>query len=126
MNRIHLAGAFAALLIFSLPAAGEEAADDRSAARVQAVESARERLVTARERAREAEAALTQAKHRRKPRGEKLEELRQEAEDARSELRRAEAALPERLDEARRAGVPPGLLRETEDWLNANPAAAAP
>ena len=125
MSSMHVVWAVAALLGLALPAAANDAEDARKQASVGAVESARERLVVARERVREAEAAVSQARHRRKPRGEKLEALREEQEEARTELSRAEAALPERIDEARRLGVPPGQLREAEDWLRANPAANA-
>jgi len=126
MSSMRVVWTVFALLGLALPAAANDAEEARKQASVEAVESARERLVVAREHVREAKATVSQAKHRRKPRGEKLEALREELDEARTELSRAEAALPERIDEARRLGAPPGLLRETEDWLRANPAANAP
>ena len=72
----------------------------------------------ARERREAAETAVDRMRHRRRPRGDAREALFAEREAARAGVAEAELALEELLEEARRAGVPPG-------WLRA-PAAQAP
>jgi hypothetical protein len=72
-------------------------------------------LLAARARLRDAETALGDARQRRSPRGTKLAALREEELRAAEELSQREAAWPELLEEARRASVPPAVLREYEE-----------
>jgi hypothetical protein len=60
------------------------------------------------------EAALTSARHRKYPRGDTLGTLERNLERSRAEHAAAEQALPELLEEARKAGVSPALLRRFE------------
>jgi hypothetical protein len=80
----------------------------------QRLEEAQTRLELARARAAETEQAVKRARHRRYPRGEAFDDLVRAAEDAQKQLRSAEAELPELLEQARRAGVEPGVLRRFE------------
>lgn len=75
---------------------------------------AQARLTTARAQAESSERALGRARHRRYPRGEALDALVVAAEDARTDLAAAEAELPALLEQARRAGVEPGVLQRFE------------
>jgi hypothetical protein len=113
------------------PAEAEEAAPDRSADREEApsekmptaepaptsregwalrVGKARERVLVARARLENAEAAYTQMRARNFPRGEERADILKEVEDARQELASAEQALEDLPDEARGADVPPAWL----------------
>lgn len=76
---------------------------------------ARDRISRARLRAAKAEAAYARARHDGHPRGEALAEIEQEWNAAAEELQAARTALPELLEEARRAGVEPGVLRPYRD-----------
>jgi hypothetical protein len=80
----------------------------------QRLEQAQTQLVLARTRVAETEGAVTRARHRRYPRGKEFDGLVATAENARKQLRAAEAELPALLEEARRAGVEPGVLRRFE------------
>ena len=82
------------------------------------VAEARELVLRARERRDAAETAVDRMRHSRHPRGEARKALFAEREAARLDVAEAERALEELLEEARRAGVPPG-------WLEA-PAAQSP
>ena len=84
----------------------------------QRVAEARAELERAQQRRDAAETAVDRMRHRKHPRGEAREALFAEREAARADAAGAERALDALLDEARRAGVPPG-------WLRA-PAAQAP
>lgn len=75
------------------------------------VGAARTELERARRRSEAAEEAVQQMRHRRRPRGEAREALFAEREAARAACSDAERALDELLEQARRAGVPPGWLR---------------
>jgi chromosome segregation ATPase len=75
---------------------------------------AQARITTARERAESSERALTRARHRKYPRGESLDRLVAAADDARADLAAAEAELPALVEQARAAGVEPGVLRRFE------------
>jgi chromosome segregation ATPase len=85
------------------------------------IEQWRKTLLGAQERVDGAnqQVALAQQAYRdarkRKRRGGERAELLEALKSAEQELADAESALPELLDEARRAGVPPGVLREFED-----------
>lgn len=71
---------------------------------------AQRRIELARERVTAAKAAYSRARHDRNPRGAALATIEQEREGAERELRDAEAALPDLVEQARREGVPPGVL----------------
>lgn len=75
---------------------------------------ARERVDGARQQAATAEMAYRDARKRRR-RGAERADLLAALTAAEQELAEAEAALPALLEEARRAGVPPGVLGEFED-----------
>jgi hypothetical protein len=72
------------------------------------------RVDAAREQVATAESAYRDARKRRR-RGAQRADLLAALEAAQTELAEAEAALPALLEEARRAGVPAGVLREFED-----------
>jgi len=69
------------------------------------------RIEAAEARLEKAEAAYSRARHDDHPRGEALEAIEREYAEAGRELEAARSALPELVEEARRAGVPPGVLR---------------
>jgi hypothetical protein len=73
---------------------------------------AQQRIELARERADEAEAEYARARHDGYPRGEALSEIKERHHATQRELRMAEEALPRLVEQARRAGVPPGVLRD--------------
>ena len=81
----------------------------------QRLDDAQEGLRAAREHVQQAELALGDARQRRRPRGELLGKLYDELPAAREDLAQREAQWPALLEEARRAGVPPVVLREYED-----------
>jgi hypothetical protein len=105
-----LAGAFAAAADPAKPSEEEASTPTWE----QRLEEAHTRLELARLHAAESERAVTRARHRRYPRGAGFDDLVAAAEDARKQLRSAEAELPELLEQARRAGVEPGVLRRFE------------
>jgi hypothetical protein len=90
------------------------------------VAEARELVLRAQERRDAAETAVERMRHSRHPRGEAREALFAEREAARLDVAEAERALEELLEEARRAGVPPGWLRAPAAQSDAAPAAEAP
>jgi len=95
------------------PAAADEAAQyEVWTARLDA---ARTRLKHARAAVAEGDAAYSKNRQRHRLRGETNTEVISGREAAERELAAAEAAWPERLEQARRAGVPPGILRPYED-----------
>ncbi len=75
---------------------------------------ARGAVEQAQRRCEAAEAAIQKMRHRRRPRGDAREALFAERDAARAARAQSERALAERLEEARRAGVPPGWLRAAE------------
>jgi chromosome segregation ATPase len=115
------------LLILPLPSTAQQnppvAASPASPAGIadEEIEAWREKLVEARERVEEAGEQLTAAQEayrdarKRRRRGGERAELLDALKAAEQELADAEAALPELLEEARRDGVPPGVLSEFED-----------
>jgi DNA repair exonuclease SbcCD ATPase subunit len=115
------------LLTFPLPSpAGETppgAASPGGPSEISAeeIEGWREALTEARERVEAAQEKLVASQQayrdarKRKRRGEERAELLAAREAAEHELAEAESALPELMDQARRAGVPPGVLQEFED-----------
>jgi hypothetical protein len=96
-----------------LPARGglAELSQQEQAAWSERLEQARTRRLAAFERLGAAEAALRSQRQRRHPRGLEKARLLADLERARDALIEAELALPELIEEARRAGVPPGQLR---------------
>jgi chromosome segregation ATPase len=115
------------LLALAVPALAEEMASPAAAAEAGQIGTgehdawrerlfeARQRLENARVRFAEAQQAYQDARQRRYPRGDAKAELLAELERAEQELDRAETELPSLLEEAHRAGVPPGVLREFEN-----------
>jgi small-conductance mechanosensitive channel len=89
----------------------EEAQNELWATRLSEAHARRD---TARQRELEAVQALGSARHRRHPRGETLARLEGDLARARRERAQAEAELPELLEQARRDGVWPGVLRRFE------------
>jgi hypothetical protein len=124
MRAFGLAVATALGILFALPAPsfGDPAKASESGAlpevTVQAwidrIEAVAADLEKTRAQLRANEGALSRARHRRYPRGEALAELEASVEAGRAALAKAEAELPELLEQARRAGVPPGELRRFE------------
>jgi len=88
---------------------------------VQAIRDAREDLATARSRYEEARESYGQMKHRRKARGARKQELVQERDEAAAALAETERDLEQLLLSARRAGVPPGWIRQAME-PESNPA----
>jgi len=124
---MRLALALLVLLSFPLPSLADEtppqAASPVNPAEITAeeIEGWRKTLTQARERVEEAqeEVAAAQQAYRdarkRQRRGAERAELLAAREAAERELAEAEDALPGLLEQARRAGVPPGALQEFED-----------
>lgn len=81
------------------------------AAWVTRLETARTNLQRTRSKLAADEVALARARSRRYPRGESLAALERSVEQRRKDLAEAEAEWPTLLEDARRAGVPPGALR---------------
>ena len=77
----------------------------RNQTAIRAVDHARRRYGSAL-------AAYEKARHRRSVRGEKKKAILAERKEAREAWARAERQLVEFRDKARRAGVPPGYLRD--------------
>ena len=88
------------------------------------VAEARAAVLRAQQRRTAAETAVDRMRHRRHPRGEAREALFAEREAARLGVTEAERTLEELLEEARRAGVPPGWLRAPAAQSGAAAAAA--
>lgn len=74
-----------------------------------------EKVETARHELARAEAEYSSNRHHVRKRGEPRQELVDERANAESRLRRAEQELEDFREEARRAGVPPGWLRDVGD-----------
>jgi hypothetical protein len=94
---------------------GESESADLEAYWSQRLARAARRIEVARERATEAEADYARARHDDYPRGEALAKIESRHRAAQRELEAAEAALPRLVEQARRAGVAPGVLREYWD-----------
>jgi hypothetical protein len=91
---------------------------------VQAIRDSRENLAAARTRYEQSREAYSKMKRHRKARGEAREALVQEREEAAAALADAERNLEQLLESARRAGVPPGWIREAME-PQSGPAAQA-
>ena len=90
---------------------------------VDRILAARETVERARERVERSRTAYSRMRHRRKERGERREERREERDAALEALAAAEQALEALLEQARRAGVPPGWVREAMEGFEKSPAA---
>ncbi len=93
---------------------------------VKRITDAQHALDAANERYREAIRSYGNLRHRRRKRGERKREILEEQEAAREEVQVATRALEETLEAARRAGVPPGWVREALGEVQRGPAPAAP
>lgn len=93
------------------PAPGPVASAEQPSAWPERIGRLRSELDLAQERRDAAEAAVTRMRHRRHPRGEARKALLTERDAARTAYTESEQVLDRMLEEARRAGVPPGLLR---------------
>ena len=93
------------------PAAAEVLDDTVRIEWQQRLGAARAELERARERSEAAAEAVQKMRHRRHPRGAAREALFAERDAADQELAEAKRALDDLLEQARRAGVPPGWLR---------------
>ncbi|MDJ0849137.1 MAG: hypothetical protein QNK04_12230 [Myxococcota bacterium] len=91
---------------------------------VDRIYAAREGVERARERVERSRTAYSRMRHKRKERGERRQERREERDAAVEALAAAEKDLEKLLERARRAGVPPGWVREAMDGFEASPAAA--
>ena len=87
------------------------------------IEEAREELALARARHEAALATYRAIRHRRRTRGPRKRAALKERGEAEAALVEAERHLEELLELARRAGVPPGWIR---DALQPNPASPQP
>jgi multidrug resistance efflux pump len=118
MKRLVLVLLFAALSWTAPAAAGIPSTQTQVATPadrttwVEEIRDAREDLAAARARYEEARKAYSKMKQRRKARGAKKEALVQERDEAAAALAEAERDLEQLLQSARRAGVPPGWIRE--------------
>lgn len=93
----------------------EGAGDDLEAYWSQRLSRARQRIELARERLAAAEAEYARARRDDYPRGDAFEAIEQRKAAAEREQRAAEDALPRLVEQARRAGVAPGVLRDYWD-----------
>lgn len=78
------------------------------------LEDGRARLAEARQRSEAAHAAYADWRQRKVPRGVPKEKLVRDVAEAEAELAEAQGAWQVLFEEARRAGVPPGVLRDFE------------
>ncbi len=109
--RVLLAGLFFA----GAAAVGEDLLDRDAQAWRDRLADARAAIEASQERLANAQQALGDARQRHRPRGEQKAKLYAELEAAEAELAEREKAWPDLLEEARRNGAPPALLREFED-----------
>lgn len=115
---IPLAACAAALLATDAPAqpaaagGGAPASQEDWTARLEAAQM---RLDRARQRVGELEAAYSRARRNDHPRGAARQALLDELAGAREELADAEASLPKLVEQARRAGALPEVLRPYRD-----------
>ncbi len=91
--------------------------DDDVASLRRHLETEWQRVLDGRERVARAEHAVRDSRQRKYPRGEKRVELYDELEAAREDLAALEAQWPDKVEQARQAGLPAGVLQEFEDRL---------
>jgi hypothetical protein len=89
---------------------------------VSMIRDAREVVEAARARVIEARDAYSRMRHTNKARGERREAVRASYEQAQRELAQAEQGLDAVLERARRAGIPPGWVREALEGFETSPA----
>lgn len=99
--------------VFAQPASLENGSDQLAQSR-KALLEARQRVAEARKEVSDAEFAYRKWSQRRRPRGVAKAEMLERLDKAHVELEKAEAALPGAMEDARRAGLPPGEFRELE------------
>ena len=87
--------------------------DDREAW-VRRIRAAYEGVEDAKLREDEAAIGYGKARHKRKTRGEAKRKVLEERQESRGAVAEAEAELERVLAEARKAGVPPGWIREAQ------------
>ena len=97
---------------------------DEHDAWVDRIHDAREAVEVARKRVETSRAAYSRMRHKRKERGERKRERAEERDRAVDDLAAAERRLDALLEQARRAGVPPGWVREAMDGFEESPPAA--
>jgi hypothetical protein len=114
----RLLAALALALLLAAPSApvASPGDDDAGVAAWQdRLERGRAELAAARERAEQARDTYQDWRQRKVPRGVRKEALVREMEAAEAAAAEAEAAFAELREAARRAGVPPGVLRRFEE-----------
>jgi len=94
--------------------AEEVSADDEQAAWIKRLDEAAARLAAAQRQVDGLEGAKGRGAARRYPRGDAKEKYLDDLAAAQKELADAKEAMPELLEEARRAGVVPGVLDRYE------------
>jgi hypothetical protein len=99
----------------SMAAPGAAEVADPAATWVKQLDAAKARLVAARRQVAELEAARSRAITRNYPRGEARARILSDLDKAQKELDSAQQAFPDLLEQARRAGVPAGVLQSYED-----------
>jgi inorganic triphosphatase YgiF len=115
----HIIAAFLISLSLGLPSyaasgvapAGVTPATDHDVW-VERIATAQEAMDRANQRYANAVQAYGHMRHRRRQRGERKAVILLEQENARAEVAEATHALEQTLEDARRAGVPPGWVRE--------------
>jgi hypothetical protein len=110
---LALAGllATAGPLPYPAPDAAARTTESERDAWQERLDEARAELSRAEQRRDAAETAVDRMRHRRRPRGDARKALFAEREQARADAEAARRALDELLEQARRAGVPPGWLQ---------------
>ncbi|MCU0670909.1 MAG: hypothetical protein MUF70_16390, partial [Myxococcota bacterium] len=106
------------------PGAASTEAEDETAAWMKQLEDARLRLRDASERVDRLENAKGRGAARRYPRGDAKAAYLADLAAARAERDDARRSYPDIVDDARRAGVPPGLLSDYEEEAETALAAA--
>jgi hypothetical protein len=96
------------------PSASEAAGDDE-AAWIKRLDEGAARIAAAQHEVQQLEDAKGRGAARRYPRGDAKEKYLDALAKAHTELQDAEEAMPELIEEARRAGVPPGVLDRYEN-----------
>jgi len=96
----------------SYAAAGVTPAGTDHDAWVERIATAQETMDRANQRYEDAVQAYGLMRHRRRARGERKAAILLEQENARAEVTKATRDLEQTLEAARRAGVPPGWVRE--------------
>ncbi len=111
--KLVVLASFFILIAAGSTSAGSEGAEkrvwqERYSSLISGVAHAEQRVEASR-------AAYSKAKQRNRLKGDLKLEILQEIQDAEAQLARLKKELAEFPDEAHRAGVPPGWLREVED-----------